>query len=145
MLVRMPQTLYVTEHFQLGRFGQVVMSSGWPARSSRPPSSRPGAPAIALQAANDLNRLIVDDALQNQNPDPIVFGRGGDPLTASNTLRGGDTATGMVGVLTLHLGRELRERQRVPAAPGRRAGRWRAELRRGQPAARADRPPSAAR
>ena len=28
MLVRLPQTLYVTEHFQLGRFGQVVLSSG---------------------------------------------------------------------------------------------------------------------
>ena len=28
MLVRTPQTLYVTEHFQLGRFGQVVLSSG---------------------------------------------------------------------------------------------------------------------
>ena len=41
----------------------------------------PGAPAQAMQAANDLNRLIVDDALQNQNPDPIVFGRGGMPLT----------------------------------------------------------------
>jgi len=99
MLVRMPQTLYVTEHFQLGRFGQVVMSSG--DRLVQPTSVvTPGAPAIAMQAANDLNRLIVDDALQNQNPDPILFGRGGDPLTASNTLRGGDTATGMVGVLS---------------------------------------------
>ena len=99
MLVRMPQTLYVTEHFQLGRFGQVVMSSG--DRLVQPTSVvAPGAPAIAMQAANDLNRLIVDDALQNQNPDPILFGRGGDPLTASNTLRGGDTATGMVGVLS---------------------------------------------
>ena len=28
MLVRLPQTMYVTEHFQLGRFGQVVLSSG---------------------------------------------------------------------------------------------------------------------
>ena len=27
MLVNLPQTLYVTEHFQLGRFGQVVMTS----------------------------------------------------------------------------------------------------------------------
>ena len=99
MLVRMPQTLYVTEHFQLGRFGQVVMSSG--DRLVQPTSVvAPGAPAIAMQAANNLNRLIVDDALQNQNPDPILFGRGGDPLTASNTLRGGDTATGMVGVLS---------------------------------------------
>ena len=99
MLVRMPQTLYVTEHFQLGRFGQVVMSSG--DRLVQPTSVvAPGTPAIAMQAANNLNRLIVDDALQSQNPDPILFGRGGDPLTASNTLRGGDTATGMVGVLS---------------------------------------------
>ena len=34
-----------------------------------------------------------------QNPDPILFGRDGQPLSASNTLRGGDTATGIVGVL----------------------------------------------
>ena len=29
-----------------------------------------------------------------------MFGRGGNPLTASNTLRGGDTATDVVGVMT---------------------------------------------
>ena len=99
MLVRLPQTLYVTEHFQLGRFGQVVMSSG--GRLQQPTNVvLPGAPALALQAANNLNRIIIDDALNNQNPDPILFGRGGLPLSASNTLRGGDTATGIVGVMT---------------------------------------------
>ena len=99
MLVRMPQTLSVTEHFQLGRFGQVVVSSG--GKLPQPTSIvAPGAPAIAQQTANDLNRLIVDDASQAQNPDPILFGRGGQPLSATNTLRGGDTATDMVGVLT---------------------------------------------
>jgi predicted extracellular nuclease len=99
MLVRFPQTLYVTEHFQLGRFGQVVMSAD--GRLKQPTNVvAPGAPALALQAANNLNRIIVDDALQNQNPDPILFGRGGNPLSASNTLRGGDTATGMVGVMS---------------------------------------------
>ncbi len=99
MLVRFPQTLYVTEHFQLGRFGQVVMSSS--ARLQQPTNVvLPGAPALALQAQNDLNRIIVDDELNNQNRDPIVFGRGGLPLSAANTLRGGDTATGMVGVMT---------------------------------------------
>ena len=99
MLVRMPQTLYVTEHFQLGRFGQVVMSSG--DRLQQPTNvAAPGGPANALQAANNLNRIIVDDASQAQNPDPILFARGGHPLTASNTLRGGDTATGIVGVMT---------------------------------------------
>ncbi len=99
MLVRLPQTLYVTEHFQLGRFGMVVMSSG--GRLQQPTNVvAPGAPALALQAANNLNRIIIDDALNNQNPDPILFGRGGNPLSASNTLRGGDTATGIVGVMT---------------------------------------------
>ncbi|HEX6919548.1 MAG TPA: ExeM/NucH family extracellular endonuclease, partial [Actinomycetes bacterium] len=99
MLVRMPQTLYVTEHFQLGRFGQVVMSAG--GRLQQPTNVvAPGSAANAMQAANNLNRIIVDDASQAQNPDPILFARGGQPLSASNTLRGGDTATGIVGVMT---------------------------------------------
>lgn len=99
MLVRLPQTMYVTEHFQLGRFGQVLLSSG--ARLQQPTNVvDPGAPALALQAANNLNKIILDDALQSQNPDPILFGRGGLPLSASNTLRGGDTATNIVGVMT---------------------------------------------
>lgn len=98
MLVRLPQTMYVTEHFQLGRFGQVVLSAD--ARLKQPTNVvAPGAPALALQAQNNLNKIILDDASQAQNPDPIVFARGGQPLSASNTLRGGDTATGIVGVL----------------------------------------------
>jgi uncharacterized protein len=99
MLVRLPQTMYVTEHFQLGRFGQVVLSSG--GRLQQPTNVvAPGAAANALQAQNDLNKIILDDASQTQNPDPIVFARGGQPLSASNTLRGGDTATNIVGVMT---------------------------------------------
>jgi uncharacterized protein len=99
MLVRLPQTLYVTEHFQLGRFGQIVMSFG--DRLYQPTNLvEPGPAALALQAQNDLNRIIIDDELNNQNPDPILFGRGGNELTASNTLRGGDTAENIVGVMT---------------------------------------------
>lgn len=99
MLVRLPQTMYVTEHFQLGRFGQVVLSAD--GRLQQPTSIvAPGAPANAQQAANNLNKIILDDGSQTQNPDPIVWGRNGLPLTASNTLRGGDTATGIVGVMT---------------------------------------------
>lgn len=99
MLVRLPQTLYVTEHYQLGRFGQVVLSVD--ARQKQPTNVvLPGADAQALQEQNNLSRIIVDDALNNQNPDPILFGRGGLPLSADNTLRGGDTATGIVGVMT---------------------------------------------
>jgi predicted extracellular nuclease len=99
MLVRFPQTLIVTEHFQLGRFGQVVMSAN--ARLQQPTNVvAPGIPALALQVTNDLNKIIVDDQFNSQNPDPILFGRGGNPLSANNTLRGGDTATGIVGVMT---------------------------------------------
>lgn len=99
MLVRMPQTLSVTEHFQLGRFGQVLMSSG--GKLQQPTSVvAPGDPASQLQSANDLNQILFDDDTQAQNPDPILFGRGGQPLSASNTLRGGDTAEDTVGVMT---------------------------------------------
>ncbi len=100
MLVRLPQTLYVTEHFQLGRFGQIIMSSGdrlYQPTHLFPPGSDE---MFAQQQANDLNRIIIDDELNNQNPDPIFFGRGGNQLTASNTLRGGDTAENIVGVMT---------------------------------------------
>lgn len=99
MWVTFPQTLYVTEHFQLARFGQVTVSSG--DRLNQPTAvAEPGAAAAALQSANDLNKLIIDDDLQRQNPDPILFGRDGNELTASNTLRGGDTITGVQGVMT---------------------------------------------
>ncbi len=99
MLVRLPQTMYVTEHFQLGRFDEVLLSSG--GRLRQPTNVvLPGAPALALQAQNDLNQILLDDASQAQNPDPILFGRGGSPLSAANTLRGGDTATNIVGVMT---------------------------------------------
>jgi predicted extracellular nuclease len=99
MLVRLSQTLYVTEHFQLGRFGQVVVSSG--GRLQQPTNLFPPGPdADNLQDENNRNRIIIDDGLNNQNPDPILFGRNGNPLSASNTLRGGDTAADIIGVMT---------------------------------------------
>ena len=87
MLVRLHQTVFVTEHFQLGRFGHVTVSSG--DRLRQPTADIRATDQAAVQAAqqaNDLNSLIVDDASQGQNPDPIVFGRGGSrslPATRS--------------------------------------------------------------
>ncbi len=99
MYVRFPQTLVVTESFQLGRFGQLVLSSG--GRLLQPTQQfSPGPEAAALQAANARNRLIVDDGTNAQNLDPILFGRRGAALTASNTVRGGDEVRGLVGVMT---------------------------------------------
>ena len=99
MLVRLPQTLTVTEHFQLGRFGQVSVSVG--GRQRTPTAvAEPGPDAQAVAAANALGRLIVDDPTQDQDHDPILFGRGGNPLSAANTLRIGDTMSDVTGVLT---------------------------------------------
>jgi predicted extracellular nuclease len=99
MLVRFPQTLYVTEHYQLGRFGQVTLSGS--SRLNQPTHmALPGPDALALQNQNDLNRIIVDDSTNDQNHDPILFGLNGNPLTSANTLRAGDTAANIVGVLT---------------------------------------------
>jgi predicted extracellular nuclease len=121
MLVRFPQPLYVTEHFQLGRFGQVVLSSG--GRLAQPTNIvAPGVPAQALEAANTLNRIIVDDASQAQNTDPIVFARGGQPLSASNTLRGGDSAEGIVGVMTFTWGGDQASPNAYRVRPGNALG-----------------------
>ncbi|GLY13173.1 hypothetical protein Kisp01_01890 [Kineosporia sp. NBRC 101677] len=100
MLVSLPQRLTVTEHYLLGRFGQVTVSSG--GRLQQPTNVYPAADprSAQLQARNDLNQLIIDDATNAQNPDPIVFGRGGKPLSAENTLRTGDTVKNATGVLT---------------------------------------------
>ena len=40
MLVRLPQSLVVTEHFQLGRFGQVTLSSAGEPSAAADPCAR---------------------------------------------------------------------------------------------------------
>jgi predicted extracellular nuclease len=99
MLVRLPQRLSVTETYQLGRFGQVMLSAH--GRLPQPTNVfPPGERAERLAARNARNQILVDDASQFQNPDPIPFARDGQPLSAENTLRGGDTARNIVGVMT---------------------------------------------
>jgi predicted extracellular nuclease len=99
MRVRLPQNLTVTDNYFLGRFGQVTLSTG--GRLQQPTQiTTPGTLANAVQAANDLNRIILDDTTNQQNPDPVIFARNGLTLTAANTLRGGDTVSNVVGVMT---------------------------------------------
>ncbi len=99
MRARLPQDLFVTDNARLGRFGEVRLASG--GRLWQPTQViTPGAPALALQAQNNLNQIILDDTTNQQNPDPVIFARNGLTLTAANTLRGGDTVSNVVGVLT---------------------------------------------
>jgi predicted extracellular nuclease len=96
MRILLPQTLTLTENYNLGRYGEVWLSSG--GRLMQPTNVvAPGAAANALQAANDLNRILLDDGLSIQNPDPVKYPSPG--LTAYNTLRSGDSVTNLVGVV----------------------------------------------
>ncbi len=97
MSVSFVDELTVTEVFTLGRFGEVLLSEG--GRLPNPTHiAEPGAPAQAVRDANILRSIVLDDGLTNQNPDPVLYPEPGG-LSASNTLRGGDTTTGLTGVM----------------------------------------------
>ncbi len=96
MLVSFTHDLHVTEHFNLGRFGEVHLSVN--DRLWNPTNIvTPGAPALALQDLNDRSRIILDDGLNIQNPDPVIYP---DPkLTYTNTLRTGALVHNLMGVV----------------------------------------------
>jgi predicted extracellular nuclease len=101
MRIRIAQELTVTETFTLGRFGEVVLSVN--GRLDNPTNvEEPGAPAIALQNLNDRSRIVLDDGNNQQNIDPTFYPQGG--LSASNTLRVGDSLPSVTGVLDQRFG-----------------------------------------
>ena len=88
----------VTNNFTLGR------GASFDIADARVPNfTQLNAPNIAANAAYQTtfkNRYIrIDDGSRVSNPDPEIFARGGQPLSAANTLRGGDTVsvTGVLG------------------------------------------------
>jgi len=96
MLTTFAQELTVTEHYNLGRYGNVLLSAG--GRLMNPTQiADPGAPATAVAEANTRHQIMIDDANETQNPDPIVYPAPG--LSASNTLRTGNTINDLTGVL----------------------------------------------
>ncbi len=96
MLVEYDQTLTATEVFNLGRFGEVSLSGAGRLYNTTA-VALPGAPAQAVAAQNARSRIILDDANNQQNIDPTRYPTGG--LSATNTLRVGDTLDGLTGVL----------------------------------------------
>lgn len=105
----LPQTLTVTENFTLGRFGEFTVSTS---RLQNPTNTvMPGAPAQALSAANQLNRLVVNDNSTAQNPDPTPYfeNSGGQGVTR----RTGSLTTGLTGIIDNKFGTYVLE----PTAP----------------------------
>ncbi|MBN1920288.1 MAG: ExeM/NucH family extracellular endonuclease [Anaerolineae bacterium] len=100
MLINIPHTLYVTELYQLGRYGQISLSVNdrlFQPTNVYPPSSDPDSDRVQLQDLNDRSRILLDDGSGAQNPDPIIYPQGG--LTAGNTLRAGYSLPSLTGVL----------------------------------------------
>lgn len=115
MLVTFPETLTVTEHFNLGRFGEVLLSSDGrlfnPTNAIDPtdsPSSETEndennvAAVTTAQTANNLNQILLDDGSNTQNPAvvPYLHPNG----VNEGTLRVGDTLEDLTGVLGFGFG-----------------------------------------
>lgn len=97
MLVTLPQDLVISEYFNFDRFGEVVVSSE---RLLTPTAEfEPGPDAVAAAAANELDRLTIDDGRGNQNPDPAIHPGNGEVFDLTNLFRGGDTITGATGII----------------------------------------------
>ncbi|MBD2451355.1 ExeM/NucH family extracellular endonuclease [Nostoc sp. FACHB-152] len=111
MLVTFPETLTVTENFNLGRFGEVLLSSE--ERLFNPtnfidPTDIPSAETendenniaavTAQQNANNLRQILLDDGSNTQNPATVPY------LNENGTLRVGSTVTNLTGVLGFGFG-----------------------------------------
>jgi predicted extracellular nuclease/Ca2+-binding RTX toxin-like protein len=99
MQVQFSETLTVSEYYQLGRFGQITLSSNGRETQFTHNNAPSGAGYNAHKTAIVNSRIILDDGSETTSPNPIIFGRGGNPLSATNLLRGGDTVNGLSGIL----------------------------------------------
>ncbi|REL27241.1 DNA degradation protein EddB [Thalassotalea euphylliae] len=101
MLVTLPQSLSVTNTFNLTRFGQFEVSNG---RLFNPTNIYPaGSPqAQALAERNSRNTLFVDDKKSSQNPDVVPYP---SPALSYNTpIRLGDKVANLQGTLDFSFG-----------------------------------------
>lgn len=113
MLVTFPETLTVTETFNLGRFGEVVLSANGrlfnptnfidpndnPASGTNSSGTSNVAAVTAQQNLNDRSRIILDDGsnASNLSDVPYINTTDADPL--NDTLRLDSTITGLTGIL----------------------------------------------
>ncbi len=105
MLVEFVDKLIVSEYFQLARFGEVVLTA-----DARPAQFTDGnAPSVAGYAAHlaeiATRQIVLDDNTTNSNDrtsgplfnEPYAYPTPG--LSLTNRFRGGDSITGLTGVL----------------------------------------------
>ncbi len=96
MWVVSDQTLTVSEVYDLARYGSVMLSHG--RRMIPTHAAEPGEAAEAVAEINALNRILLDDGSNDENPATVIYPEGG--LSATNTLRVGDTVTELEGIVS---------------------------------------------
>ncbi|NND02824.1 MAG: ExeM/NucH family extracellular endonuclease, partial [Acidimicrobiia bacterium] len=98
MLVTFTDILTATEYFELGRYGQVVLSEGGKLRQF----TNDNVPTVAGFAAHleevAKRRIILDDINNFQNDDPVFHPQPGG-FAVDNFIRGGDTIAALTGVM----------------------------------------------
>jgi len=92
MLVSFPQTLTVTEVYNLGRFGEIGLAAN--GRLYHPNN---GNGLGDTAEGNPRRRILLDDGSNTQNPRPIPYLSAAD---TSGTRRVGDSLTGLTGILS---------------------------------------------
>jgi predicted extracellular nuclease len=102
MLVTFPQTLVISDYFNFGRFGEIVLTA---TRQFQPTAVyEPGSfEAANLAIANSLSRITLDDGRESQSPDPAIHPNGGI-FDLTNLFRGGDTVQNVTGVMDYAFG-----------------------------------------
>ncbi len=95
MLVHVTQPLYVVDSYNMARYGEVGVATERLYQGTQVAS--PGDAANALEQENQLKQLLIDDGSTRQNPEVVPYPAGG--LDAYNTLRLGDSVSGLTGVL----------------------------------------------
>ena len=113
MLITIPQTLTVTEVFNLGQFGEVSLSANGrlfnptniidPNDTNAAGTSSSGnsniAAVTARQNLNNRSRIILDDGSSASNLSDVPYVNTTDADPTNDTLRIGSTTTGLTGVL----------------------------------------------
>ncbi|MBD1583949.1 ExeM/NucH family extracellular endonuclease [Pseudoalteromonas sp. S16_S37] len=95
MLVEISNALVVNDTYGLKRYGEIRLGTERLYQSTQ--VALPGDAANAVEAQNKQKEILLDDGSSAQNPEVIPYPT--PELDAYNTLRLGDTVTGVQGVL----------------------------------------------
>lgn len=93
------EPLVVTELYELARYGEVTLSSGGRLEQFTEVNEPDIEGYSAWLEDAEARTIKIDDANSSQNTDPIIYGRNGNELSATNPLRGGDELQTLEGVL----------------------------------------------